>query len=161
MALIKCPECGEQISEKATTCIHCGYPLQGNSVKPTVPEKYKVILVSTGIKVKSIKEVSELTNKSPSEALSLVNSMPCIIKENLEFDEAKDIQNSFASFNATVKIESMNEIEPTNYVSFVTCPRCGSNQITTGQRGFGLFTGFLGSNKTVNRCAKCGYVWKP
>lgn len=43
----------------------------------------------------------------------------------------------------------------------VTCPRCGSNQITTGQRGFSLVTGFIGSNKTVNRCAKCGYSWKP
>lgn len=28
MALIKCPECGGQISDKAPACIHCGYPLQ-------------------------------------------------------------------------------------------------------------------------------------
>lgn len=27
MALIKCPECGKKISDKAHTCIHCGYPL--------------------------------------------------------------------------------------------------------------------------------------
>ena len=27
MALIKCPECGKEISDKATNCIHCGYPL--------------------------------------------------------------------------------------------------------------------------------------
>ena len=25
MALVKCPLCGENISEKATTCPHCGY----------------------------------------------------------------------------------------------------------------------------------------
>ena len=43
----------------------------------------------------------------------------------------------------------------------VRCPRCGSTQITTGQRGYSLFSGFLGSNKTVNRCAKCGYKWEP
>lgn len=43
----------------------------------------------------------------------------------------------------------------------VRCPKCGSTQITTGQRGYSLFSGFLGSNKTVNRCAKCGYSWKP
>ncbi|RHT17178.1 zinc-ribbon domain-containing protein, partial [Ruminococcus sp. AM34-9LB] len=24
MALIKCPECGEQISDKAPACIYCG-----------------------------------------------------------------------------------------------------------------------------------------
>ena len=27
MALIKCPECGGQVSDKAPACIHCGYPL--------------------------------------------------------------------------------------------------------------------------------------
>lgn len=27
MALIKCPECGKEISDKATACIHCGYPI--------------------------------------------------------------------------------------------------------------------------------------
>ena len=27
MALIKCPECGKEISDKSDKCIHCGYPL--------------------------------------------------------------------------------------------------------------------------------------
>ena len=27
MALIKCPECGQSVSDKATACIHCGFPL--------------------------------------------------------------------------------------------------------------------------------------
>ncbi|KKL26148.1 hypothetical protein LCGC14_2398190 [marine sediment metagenome] len=27
MALIKCPECDKEVSEKATACIHCGFPL--------------------------------------------------------------------------------------------------------------------------------------
>ena len=27
MALIKCPECGKEISDKSSACIHCGYPL--------------------------------------------------------------------------------------------------------------------------------------
>ena len=27
MALIKCPECGKEISDKAPSCIHCGFPL--------------------------------------------------------------------------------------------------------------------------------------
>lgn len=28
MALIKCPECGQEISDKAELCVHCGYPIQ-------------------------------------------------------------------------------------------------------------------------------------
>lgn len=31
MALIKCPECGKKISNKATMCIHCGCPLEYNT----------------------------------------------------------------------------------------------------------------------------------
>lgn len=28
MALIKCPECRKDISDKSSACIHCGYPLE-------------------------------------------------------------------------------------------------------------------------------------
>lgn len=28
MALFKCPECEKEISDKATTCPHCGFPLK-------------------------------------------------------------------------------------------------------------------------------------
>ncbi|MDD6070150.1 MAG: zinc-ribbon domain-containing protein, partial [Clostridiales bacterium] len=28
MALIKCPECGKEISDKSSQCNHCGYPLK-------------------------------------------------------------------------------------------------------------------------------------
>jgi len=27
MALIKCPECGREVSDRVQTCIHCGYPI--------------------------------------------------------------------------------------------------------------------------------------
>ena len=43
----------------------------------------------------------------------------------------------------------------------VTCPKCGSTAVTTGQRGFSIISGFIGSGSTVNRCGKCGYKWKP
>ena len=32
MAIINCPECGKEISDKAKTCIHCGWPV--NEEKP-------------------------------------------------------------------------------------------------------------------------------
>lgn len=33
MALIKCSECGKEISDKAKTCIHCGNPIHEERVK--------------------------------------------------------------------------------------------------------------------------------
>ena len=46
MALIYCPECGKQISNKAYQCIHCGFPLKhDNSVSSmqhtTIPSTQK------------------------------------------------------------------------------------------------------------------------
>lgn len=43
----------------------------------------------------------------------------------------------------------------------VHCPKCGSTQITAGARGVNAVWGLIGASKTVNRCAKCGYTWKP
>ena len=33
MALINCPECNKEVSDKATACIHCGYPLGSSDLK--------------------------------------------------------------------------------------------------------------------------------
>lgn len=44
MALIKCPDCGKEISDKAQSCIHCGYPIETinvNKVSTTAIDKVK------------------------------------------------------------------------------------------------------------------------
>lgn len=43
----------------------------------------------------------------------------------------------------------------------VTCPSCGSDQITAQKRGWSLLTGFIGSNKIVVTCIACGHSFKP
>ena len=35
MALINCPECAKEVSDKAEKCINCGYPLNKQEVKST------------------------------------------------------------------------------------------------------------------------------
>lgn len=39
MALISCPECGKEISDKAVTCPHCGNPINPQ-VQQTQQEEY-------------------------------------------------------------------------------------------------------------------------
>ncbi len=44
MPLIKCPECGKEISDASISCIHCGYPLkkeQAIKVSPITEEKQR------------------------------------------------------------------------------------------------------------------------
>lgn len=40
MALIVCPECGSQVSDRSRSCVHCGYPLlsQENNCESCAPE---------------------------------------------------------------------------------------------------------------------------
>ena len=55
MALIKCPECNEEISDKAKKCIHCGYPLN-NIEKKEEPKPKKEV------KKESTKQLDGLTS---------------------------------------------------------------------------------------------------
>lgn len=40
MALIKCPDCGKEISDLAEACIHCGRPIQPRNKKKYKQEIY-------------------------------------------------------------------------------------------------------------------------
>lgn len=50
MALIKCPECGNEISDEAKACIHCGYILHKNeSIIDKVKKIGKKKLIGIGV----------------------------------------------------------------------------------------------------------------
>lgn len=167
MALITCPECNGKVSDQATTCIHCGYPLQQVNKNEELGN-YKVVLINCGDnKNKVVEVISNIKGINISEVRKYVNKLPYVIKENLPFVDAQKLQRTIASHGAKLNVIDCNA-EITNgkivnkpNTSTPTCPKCGSTAITAGQRGYSVWTGFLGSGKTVNRCANCGYSWTP
>lgn len=167
MALITCPECKKQVSDKANSCPNCGYPMNLQKAAIT-SEKYTVILQCVlNNKIEIIKYIDELLKIGIYKSKMLVDNTPSIILKNLSFENANIIKLKLEQLNAKVIIEKYNkdiddsQITQSHKIDILACPRCGSTAITTGQRGFGLLTGFLGSNKTVNRCGKCGHSWEP
>ena len=91
----------------------------------------------------------------------------CIAEDDTEFLDAmielkqKDIiefKTKIAQFKAQVDAQEERKRQERN---LPRCPKCGSTSITASQRGYSFWTGFLGSNKTVNRCSNCGHTWKP
>lgn len=52
MALNKCPECGKEVSDKASVCVHCGYTLK--AVKTNEKRNYIIMLCSMIILVIAI-----------------------------------------------------------------------------------------------------------
>lgn len=165
--LITCPECGEKISDKADKCIHCGYPIKVIknienticNIDGTPYDLYEVLnLINNGKYKDSFLKLNESIKISIKNCLNIIEfiDISSTIPDHYETKEYTKNEE----LEAYKKILSMKDKKLTNNGD-VLCPKCGSNQITTGQRGFSLLTGFIGSNKTVNRCGKCGYSWKP
>ena len=182
MALIKCPECDKEVSDKAFACIHCGFPL--NNIQPSKNENiyYNIDILSAGFNDYEKLEVfiCKLKNVYQYEGRSFLNKLPQTLmfglsKDNVDYingilkdlrcetkvykdpsDTPDTIANQLVEeYKKNIELEEKKANEP------IKCPRCGSTQITTGQRGYSFLTGFLGSNKAVNRCAKCGHTWEP
>lgn len=72
----------------------------------------------------------------------------------LHDDDPIEYELKMAQFREIAERKKADESKP-------HCPKCGSTSITAGQKGYSFWTGFLGSNKTVNRCSNCGHTWKP
>lgn len=152
MALIKCPECGKEISDKSANCIHCGFPLKLPISKCLIDEKEY-----------DLENVQQLLNANVKQIDTIKDAIiDAIGISNLIYFKASFI-DEFAS-----KIVTEHSI-PKEYnsgtkkynPSVISCPRCGSTSITTGARGVNWTLGLIGASKTVNRCAKCGHTWQP
>lgn len=174
MSLILCPECNKEISSFASSCPNCGFPINGNNQQP---DSFNLILQSTTItsngNVKTMRFLMDTLSITISEANRIIKSVPCTIASGLTEQKAKLIMMQLKEYGCTLYIEknkghinnTISNDDIDNYFvsksSAVRCPRCNSTSITTGSRGYSLVWGFIGSGKTVNRCGKCGYSWKP
>lgn len=79
----------------------------------------------------------------------------------LHDDDIIEYELKMSQFRSQVQAKEAEEERKKAEESKPRCPKCGSTNITAGQRGYSFWTGFLGSNKTVNRCSNCGHTWKP
>ena len=100
----------------------------------------------------------------------IIDNPPYTLFRSVSKEQADWIFNTLNPFQCKIILqETYNAVIPNaeldSYImnggSTIICPNCGSNQITTGQRGFSFLTGFIGSGKTINRCGKCGWKWEP
>lgn len=180
MALINCPECGKEVSDRASACIHCGCPLEKNELNQKendYTDFYKAVLteIDEKNKILTIKFMRELIGYSLTEAKDAVENLPHILYGGLTYAECETIKQTAETYNATVSIEkdecsqSKNDIlDGRNIkslanprykpVSAVKCPKCGSSNIQVVRRKFSLLTGFA-TNKVDRVCANCLYKW--
>lgn len=154
MALIICPECGKQISNLAKQCIHCGCPIQKENVCFVDGVEFDLTNIKHKILSASNYTDSDTRRKLARELGTKIDTI--------------SIRGSFALIDIIRQTgEVPKTFDTTPYrreqssPSTVRCPKCSSTQITTGQRGYSMVWGFMGSSKTINRCANCGHKWEP
>lgn len=139
-----CPKCG-CISGKNTDPTHCWY--------------CNTQMVETDIDINDF-----LTLYLEIKGIQLERTLQQLYRKYVynspEFDEELFNQRQMKDDMENAKIEK-NDREREANINTPKCPQCGSTAITAGQRGFNIWTGFFGSGSTVNRCANCGYKWKP
>lgn len=183
MALIKCPECESSISDKSKTCIHCGYPLKSETHSSKKNEKEDNWIIICNEQEYDFSELeqyfnekryakiytvlNERINASIADAYRVIDyynenqKLPHKISVTKEVVDKKGYKKELmqlTKYQTQVRNQSSKRIVN---IDVPTCPKCGSTAITAGQKGYSLWTGFLGSNKTMNRCANCGHAWEP
>lgn len=150
MALINCPECGREVSDKAPACIHCGCPL-------TILEKNTICEIR-GQKY----DLSKALEQYKNHPKNLTITREAIEKITpLAFGDAVDLARLIKENNGV----------PTSYIPKYRltidnpkCPHCKSTEIKkldALDRAVSVGILGLGSNK-INKsfqCKKCKYTW--
>ena len=166
--LIKCPECGKDISDKAPACIYCGFPLHLlQQTQSTNSYNIKLECFDKSNKPIILKEIRIITQLKLSEAGKIIDNHD-YIKTNISLEEANQIKTQIEKIGGKVSITKVSD----NTVAYDTeehrksinvpyCPKCGSTHIEATTRGYDGFWGFLGSGQTMNYCKNCGNKWNP
>jgi hypothetical protein len=140
--LIKCPECGKEVSDQSEACIHCGYPLLKNR-RSSVTEYHGECPFCHAIDNWRI-------DTEKGEAIC----NKCGWRETIDDTQWK-------IYCKLQREREQKESEKKQSENLPKCPKCGSTSIGTKNRGYSLIWGFLGSGSPRNVCQKCGYEWRP
>lgn len=155
MALIKCPECGKEVSDKAKACIHCGYPLENVDTR-TNPNMCLV----NGVEY----DLSFLLDDTQSKYDRFMRfETECV--SNLK---NPDYINACGKIMNTKVIPSTLTIE--NYAEYhdespkIKCPTCSSTDVRkiSGSERVGSVMMLGIFSKKINKsfkCNNCGYTW--
>lgn len=118
----------------------------------TCPMCGKAGLVETNITEEELKTIGTASN---------FNSQLLAAMRELKDRDIIEYELKMSQFRSNVSKMGQTTQEQPRVDDRIKCPKCGSTSITTGARGTNGFWGFIGASKTVNRCGKCGYTWKP
>ncbi|WP_418966745.1 zinc-ribbon domain-containing protein [Butyribacter intestini] len=155
MALIKCPECGKEISDKSDKCIHCGFPL--------TKTKNKICIING--KEYDLSFVLDFYKDHPDEKVKLIGTFRRMT--NCGLKDAKDVIDKILETNEIPKVLILKQQEsskPKEEYNKPKCPTCGStnlSKVSTMSKAGSVFMWGLFSQKVKKtwHCNNCKYEW--
>lgn len=154
MSLIKCPECGKEISDKAKLCPSCGFPIN-------IEENYICKINGVDINLEFALETAKNDNKiSMEDRAYILNRIKKIT--NLQYPD-KLYCKIVAEKKIPKEFNDKTIIVPTK--QFIPkCPHCQSTNIAkiSGTERAMSVIGLGILSKKINKsfkCKNCGYTW--
>ena len=153
MALIECPECKKQISDKSKQCIHCGYPLEEyENIKINENHNlYKIQLIDyRNNETTVVTHIMRVSNIKIVESTNLAKSFKPIIMCGLSKDNADVVKGYFYRKNIDTEIipddDSIEETE----IYF------DSNDILRTKTKINLTQPQQPQSQNIPKCPTCG-----
>lgn len=178
MALVNCPECNKEISNKAEMCIYCGYPIK-NDIKMNI-QLYKVQFkkfcnhnMYRKNRFKAFGFVNKIYGNYEPQAEHINLNKEYIIFDGISKKSADLVKIFLESKGCIIEILNSDLIKPSKMddrISLVyedciiQCPNCNSidtEKISTTSKIAGATTfGLLSKTaKSQFKCNHCGYKW--
>ena len=139
MALINCPECGKEISDKSEKCIHCGYP------------------------IRNIPYLHENINGKDYDVSFLLDNSMSQVKKMKHLTELSECDLLLAK-QIVLKYCPTKEVEQKQENNIPHCPTCSSTDLkkisTTSKVMNTAMWGIFGTKRhKTYHCNSCGYEW--
>ena len=167
MSLIVCPECGEKVSDKAVSCVHCGLPLSNLNSETRyevafngrVPRKSEDYVMT---------EIFRRLGITIDEAQKITLTENAVVKTDMDFLSAEALRDALCGEGAPAVVREVGG-EIVKRAS-TRCPSCGSTRFVICNQNFsvgkaalgaviagpvGALAGFAGSESKYRVCSKC------
>jgi hypothetical protein len=142
LALISCPECNREVSDKAPACVHCGFPI------PVEKVTVRKLLEQNGGDKEAVKEII-MVKYGNSEAVAITMVETEALRDLQVVDEiASAARNQNKALAQQPKCPACSSI---NISKIGTMNRVGSVAL------FGIFS--MGHVSKTFKCNQCGYSW--
>lgn len=103
MALMKCPECGHEISDKAEACPNCGYKVSAEVEKKSLGTKEIIYLLAVAAVFIFLFSNSNSTNKTPAMHMDNDKQQKELALQKVKFNFTWKKEENFMTANFDMK----------------------------------------------------------